>query len=120
MGDLTKNFSEWEFRCKCCNSGHVKKELVRKLQKVRDRIGIPITVNSGFRCLFHNREVGSADTSAHLDGFAVDIKAHDMFVLLRACIKEFDRIGIGGEYLHVDIDPRKTQFTYWIYSRKDE
>ena len=115
MGDITKNFSEWEFRCKCCQSGHAKKILVQKLQKLRDRIGIPISVASGFRCAFHNREVGGADTSAHMDGLAADITCKDMFVLLRAAIKEFDRVGIAKNYIHVDIDENKSQFVYWLY-----
>ena len=115
MGDLSRNFSEWEMRCKCCGSGHVKKTLITKLQKVRDRIGIPITVNSGFRCTIHNREVDGADTSPHLDGLAVDITCKDMFVLLRACIKEFNRVGIAKSYVHVDIDENKSQFVYWLY-----
>lgn len=119
MGDLTKNFSEWEFRCRHCGKGHVKKDLVKRLQKLRDRIGIPITINSGYRCPLHNTAIGSSDTSAHLSGFAADIVCRDMFVLLRAAIKEFDRIGIGGEYIHVDIDPRKTQHTYWLYSQDE-
>ena len=42
------------------------------LEAVRIRLGAPVIVSSGFRCLALNRAVGSGDTSAHVTGDAAD------------------------------------------------
>lgn len=43
------------------------------LQPIRDEIGLPIKVNSGFRCVKLNKAVGGVSTSAHCFGLAVDM-----------------------------------------------
>lgn len=43
------------------------------LQPVRDYLGVPIIVNSGYRCKKVNDGVGSKDSSQHLTGEAADI-----------------------------------------------
>jgi len=60
MGDLTRNFSRSEFACPCCGRADVDMRLVEALQELRDLAGVPVRVNSGFRCAKHNREVGGA------------------------------------------------------------
>lgn len=42
------------------------------LERVREILGSPIFITSGYRCLALNRMLGSKDTSAHLSGRAVD------------------------------------------------
>jgi zinc D-Ala-D-Ala carboxypeptidase len=42
------------------------------LEAVRIRLGAPIIVSSGYRCIELNRRLGSKDTSAHVQGHAVD------------------------------------------------
>ena len=44
------------------------------LQPLRDKIGKPIIINSGYRCPAVNARVGGADKSAHLYGRAADIR----------------------------------------------
>lgn len=43
------------------------------LQPLREKLNIPIVITSGYRCKRTNDEVGSKDTSQHLQGLAVDI-----------------------------------------------
>lgn len=43
------------------------------LDPAREKIGKPITVNSGYRCLELNKSVGGAPTSQHTKGEAADI-----------------------------------------------
>lgn len=43
------------------------------LEPVRERLGKPIMVNSGFRCPVHNRAVGGATGSQHVKGEAADV-----------------------------------------------
>lgn len=44
------------------------------LQPLRDKVGKPIIINSGYRCPAVNARVGGADKSAHLYGRAADIR----------------------------------------------
>lgn len=49
-------------------------ELVEKfLQPLRNALGLPINVSSGYRCSRLNSAVGGSSTSAHLIGYAADI-----------------------------------------------
>lgn len=44
------------------------------LEPVRANYGRPVTVNSFYRCLDLNREIGSKDSSQHVSGEAVDFE----------------------------------------------
>lgn len=43
------------------------------LDQAREKLGMPITVNSGYRCPKHNAEVGGVANSQHMKGEAADI-----------------------------------------------
>ena len=43
------------------------------LQKIRDKYGKPIHINSGYRCPKLNSKVGGSKTSQHMNGSAADI-----------------------------------------------
>jgi hypothetical protein len=74
MGDLTKNFSRWEFACRCgCGFNTVDFELLINLQVLRDEINSPINIISGCRCPKHNLNVGGATNSQHMKAKAADI-----------------------------------------------
>ena len=47
---------------------------VNVLEKVREKWGSPVTVNSGYRCPKLNRAIGGAKNSQHLTGQAADIE----------------------------------------------
>lgn len=49
------------------------KELISFLNPIREKWGSGIRVNSGYRCPELNKAVGGVDTSAHMEGWAVDI-----------------------------------------------
>jgi hypothetical protein len=60
MGDLSQNFNASEFACKCgCGLKYPSPALVSLLQKIRDRTGQSVTIESGWRCTKHNQAVGS-------------------------------------------------------------
>ena len=50
-------------------------ELALTLEKVRDLLGVPIHINSGYRGPKVNAAVGGSSTSAHMTGQAVDFTA---------------------------------------------
>ena len=47
------------------------------LDPARERLGKPITVNSGYRCPLHNSKVGGVANSQHMRGEAADVSCED-------------------------------------------
>ena len=124
MGDIkyADDFSYWEFACKCGRCGvsgrEVKRELVESLQVVRTIYARPITFSSGVRCPTHNKNEGGKIDSGHLFGEAVDIdvgNSRDRYDLLRLLLVNFTRVGIGDDFIHVDITSAKAQQVAWTY-----
>ena len=80
---LTENFSLHEFKCR---DGSVVpeelmdnvKELAENLQVLRDFIGKPITVISGYRSPSYNKKIDGARRSQHLLAKAGDLIVKDM------------------------------------------
>ena len=50
------------------------KNFLQKLDRARDVAGVPFIITSAYRCEQHNKNVGGKPNSAHLRGYAVDIK----------------------------------------------
>ena len=73
MAQDTKNFKVREFACKHCGKNEIDQRVLNMAQELRDYLGVPITVNSGYRCEFHNREVGGVKGSKHTFGKAADL-----------------------------------------------
>ena len=110
MGDLSKNFSAWEFRCPCgCGFDGVDPLLVQSLQELRDIIKRPIRINSGCRCPRHNQDVGGEIDSQHLLGKAADVVVSgvDPGTIARIAerIPAFKQGGIGiyNTFTHLDV-----------------
>lgn len=73
IGDLSTNFDRSEFRCHCgCDEFRIDWRLIQALQALRDQIGKPIKINSGFRCPAYNASIGGASNSQHIQGRAAD------------------------------------------------
>ena len=45
---------------------------LKLLDKVREEAGCRVDVNSGFRCLKHNKEIGGVEHSWHTKGKSAD------------------------------------------------
>ncbi len=77
------------------------------LQPLRDDIGDPIIVTSGYRSLPVNRGIGSSDNSQHLKGEAADIRAvgigsRELFDKIVSLKLPFDQvIDEFGSWVHV-------------------
>lgn len=75
---ITANFKLSEFNSKdgAKMPDDVKPNVVKlacNLQRLRNVLKAPITINSGYRSLSHNKAVGGATNSQHLTGKAADI-----------------------------------------------
>ena len=80
---LEENFSLSEFRCK--DGTEVPEDLMdnvrvlaKNLQVLRDHVGKPIIIISGYRTPKYNRRIGGARKSQHMLAKAADIKIRGM------------------------------------------
>lgn len=72
--NLSKNFKAREFACKSgADVFKVDSRLVSLLQKIRDKFGAAVIINSAYRTAAHNKKVKGAKNSYHLQGMAADI-----------------------------------------------
>lgn len=118
---IAKNFKSTEFDCKCgeCSRTHIDDKLVDYLQEIRNHFNKPVIINSGYRCYKHNKAVGGAITSKHMEGEAADIVVKG--IAPREVAAYAEKIGIKGIGLYdtfVHIDTRFFK-SYW-YSEKQE
>lgn len=118
---ISKHFLEKEFACPCCKQVVVDVRLVEALEKLRVACGNkPIIVSSGYRCNKHNKAIGGAPRSYHLKGMAADVMINGMTgkeIAHRAqTIQEFNGIGIGSIWAHVDVRPAPR--VMWRYDAK--
>jgi uncharacterized protein YcbK (DUF882 family) len=97
----------------------MSKELLNKLDLIREEFGKPIRITSGYRTEAHNKKVGGTSRSSHLKGLAVDISCKnslDRFKLIDLFMKyEITRIGVADTFIHIDIDKDKSQHVMWTY-----
>jgi uncharacterized protein YcbK (DUF882 family) len=96
MGDLTKNLSRNEIKCKCgkCSQDTIDYEIVKYFQLVCDECArlsntdkVVATITSGNRCESHNAKEGGKPDSKHLKGKAIDfiVRGFDEKKLLVIC-----------------------------------
>lgn len=74
---MTRNFKLSEFNCRSgavmpANVQRNITELAKNLQVLRDAVGLPIRITSGYRSPEHNASVGGAKASTHLTGKGAD------------------------------------------------
>lgn len=110
MGDLTKNFSRFEFACKCgCGFDTVDFLLVIVLQDVADHFGKRVLISGGNRCFQRNLDTpGAARDSEHVKGKAADIKVEDtapkkVYDYLNKKYPNKFGIGLYSNRTHIDV-----------------
>jgi len=90
------------------------KALAERLQMIRDALGIPIAVSSGYRCPELNNAVGGSKNSQHQLGLAADIHAkgytaQELFDVISGSNFGFDQLileRVGGkEWVHISVQP---------------
>lgn len=109
-GQVTQNFNINEFRCKGSGRVQMSRDVITRLQQLRDHLNVPITVTSGYRSPEHNRRVNGADGSLHTKGMAADIVANGVPVgrLVEAAKQFFPTAVAYSGHVHVDIGPSRS------------
>ena len=111
-----RNFLVREF---ACSDGSdvifISPELVKILQQVRDHFKAPVTINSGFRTVTHNKKVGGAAYSQHLYGMAADITVKGVtpkkvYDYVDSLMPYTGGVGLYGTFTHVDVRKTKSRW----------
>ena len=119
-------FDLYEFRSPDADdSGNLMDhQFVRLLDKARGIAGIPFKITSGYRTREHNSHLiamgyKASPNSSHMKGLAADISATSSgqkHAIVTALLSVgFNRIGIGGNFIHVDMDESKPKNQIWTY-----
>ena len=114
---LSKNFKKSEFKCR--DGSEVPdelmdnlKDLVENLQIIRDTIGKPIRIISGYRSPKYNRRIGGARKSQHMKAKAADMvikgmKPAEVHRIVTGLIKEGKikkgGVGLYKYFVHYDV-----------------
>ena len=114
---LSKNFKKSEFKCR--DGSEVPdelmdnlKDLVENLQIIRDTIGKPIRIISGYRSPKYNRKIGGARKSQHMKAKAADMvikgmKPVEVHRIVTGLIKEGKikkgGVGLYKYFVHYDV-----------------
>lgn len=124
-----RHFKPRDFSCKCgnCNgkSIPIDMNLVRKLDAIAEAVMSPVVVQFGIRCqTAQDRKARGPSNSPHVPhgenglATAVDILCPSKEVryqLIQAALfAEIDGIGIGPNFVHLEIDHREGRVC-WLY-----
>jgi uncharacterized protein YcbK (DUF882 family) len=116
MGDLSTNFDSKEFfkpdiyqKIKSGNripAWYIDRELVNRLQIIRDHFNRPVRINSGYRDMGNNLSAGGSEYSFHLFGKAADIAVDGSSpVDVASFVRNtwgWGGLGIAKDFVHLD------------------
>lgn len=89
------------------------------LDSARNISGVPFVLTSAYRSKKWEKEQGRDGSSSHTKGIAVDIQStssYTRFRIINSLISMgFNRIGIGKDFVHVDLDNDKSPSLVWTY-----
>lgn len=121
---ITKDFNTSEFACPCknaaCDTQIISAILIANLQSLRNDVGIPIGVNSAYRCSLYQAELKlrgyetAVGISQHELGKAADLRCSDLLSLVSKAERYFKAIGIAKSFIHVD--ERSDKIRRWRYT----
>lgn len=121
MNTGLKYFSQSDFD-KCnppCKLEEMDNKFMKKLDIARQIAKIPFIATSGFRSEEWELKQGRDGTSSHTKGLAIDLKAQDSptrYKLINSLLSVgLNRIGIGKNFIHVDMDKDKPSNVIWHY-----
>jgi len=120
---LGKYFNSNEFDCHCgqCDTTLIDPTLVTRLEILRDALGAPIVILSGYRCSVRQQQLRdqgletSKGVSSHETGKAVDIYSRGFsgsHLAFKALESNFKRIGEAFNWIHVDVKEGQARWDY--------
>jgi hypothetical protein len=107
--------------CKGTGKLIIDTEAMSKLQHLRSVLGKPMLITSAYRSPEHNKRVGGAKRSKHLEGIAFDVRMdnHDPHTF-EAAARAAGFTGFGyypkSGFMHIDTGPERSWGTPWPLS----
>lgn len=96
-------------------------KLANQLQFLRDYLSRPIKINSGYRSINHNKNIGGVYNSQHILGKAADIvvkgkSSLEVYHTIEHLISQGDMLqgglGLYNTFVHYDIRGNKARWDY--------
>lgn len=121
------HFGPGECSCRHCGDVTVDTEFMHAMELTRKMWGRPMVLNSVYRCPTHNKTVGGAERSYHMQGRAADVEVGhfaraefgDLVIVdLIKCAVRAKLLGTGlyiqqaGGFIHLDNGPPRTWQQY--------
>lgn len=109
---VSKHFRAREFQTGNCKIVIVSKYLLKILDRLREKIGEPVYINSGYRTPEHNKKVGGTTLSYHQFGMAADIRADkhtpkQLYEILDEIMEGWGGLEEHETFVHVDTRTKK-------------
>jgi hypothetical protein len=107
------SFSPAEIASRGDGAIKINTQAMDKLQSLRNRLGKPLIVRSAYRSPAHNKAVGGAPRSKHMDGTAFDIAMsnHDP-IAFETAARAVGFLGFGycprSGFMHIDLGPARS------------
>jgi len=99
------------------------RDLAAAFEAVRDAVGLPLVVLSGYRTSAHNRAIGGARASQHVEGRALDLLPPRGWTVTQlaavvAGVPAVRGIGVYPTFVHLDVRPSERR-AVWRGGRVD-
>lgn len=120
VGNVSEHFKAKEFACKDgASSLLLDYDILPLLERFREYVEAPVSINSAYRTSSYNKKVGGASKSYHLYGRAFDIPFKSSYKNLTSVDKMcafFNTLGVKGiikysTFVHIDSRPSKYHAT---------
>lgn len=114
------NFSPQEIACRGSGKLKIKIEAMERLQALRVQLDRPMIINSAYRSPAHNKKIGGAPKSRHVEGDAFDVSQlnHDPHVFQQLA-EQAGFTGFGfyppnkGNFIHIDLGRARSWGQQW-------
>ena len=112
------SFSPREMASKGEGELKIDNDAMDRLQSLRDKLGRPLLITSAYRSAAHNKRVGGAKASKHMQAIAFDVRMenHDPHEFEEAA-RSVGFTGFGyypkSGFMHIDTGPRRSWGTHW-------
>ena len=116
--DHSEYFSRKELQCHCgCGQCLMDSDFMNDIDWIREAVGQPLGVNSGYRCKAYDATLNNDDN--HPRGLAIDLAAPtDQLkwkIFIAALSRHFNRFGFAKTFIHLDKVLVHPPEVIWIY-----
>lgn len=115
--NITEHFRVREFQCSDGSRPvFISQPLANLLEAIRQRIGRPLHIKSGYRTTAYNASLpGSSKTSKHCMGLAADIRAdgiepRQLYNIACELLGDHGGVGLYSWGVHVDVRAEKSRW----------